>query len=129
MNQSPIRFCLNKMVSLIIVVVILSSFSSIHAQSVIKGKVIDKITKEPLEAALVTNTQTFNNTITDKEGNFTLKNIHSKDSVAVYFIGYQSQKIKVITDNVVIELEKGLIDLKTETCIGVLVKLFICRVQ
>ena len=113
MNQSPIRFCLNKMVSLIIVVVILSSFSSIHAQSVIKGKVIDKITKEPLEAALVTNTQTFNNTITDKEGNFTLKNIHSKDSVAVYFIGYQSQKIKVITDNVVIELEKGLIDLKT----------------
>ena len=47
----------------------LSAFC-VYGQAVIKGKVIDKITREPLALAFVTDTRTHKNTLTDPDGAF-----------------------------------------------------------
>src|ERR1700675_1474152 len=79
------------------------------SQNIIKGKVIDKITKEPLELAVINNENALKNTLTDKQGNFILKK-SSKDSleILISFIGYTSQQIKIKPGNtpITIELEK-----------------------
>ncbi len=91
-----------------------AEFQCAKAQNVFKGGVVDKITREPLELAVVTDASTLTNTLTDKEGNFTLKNISPADSFMVSFIGYRSQKIKAgfSRNGLVIELEKDRVDLK-----------------
>jgi hypothetical protein len=97
--------------------ILLFSFSIIKGQTIIKGNVIDRITKEPLEMAVVTNANSLTNTMTDRDGRFLLKNVRSTDSLFVSFIGYQPKKIKVdLSRNlVIIQLEKGEIDLKEVT--------------
>jgi hypothetical protein len=88
--------------------------SNCFAQNIIKGKVIDKITKEPLELAVVSDANTLNNTLTNRDGKFILKNIHADDSITISFIGYAPQKIKIDSVNSMlnIQLEKGQIDLR-----------------
>ena len=88
---------------------------SSNAQSVIRGKVADKITKEPLEAAVVTNASTGGNTVTDKYGRFILKATSLGDGLIISFIGYTSVKIRParLDGELAVEMEKGTIDLKT----------------
>ena len=52
--------------------------SSLKAQNVIKGIVIDKITREPLELAVINNGNNSRNTLTNKEGKFILKTVSKK---------------------------------------------------
>ena len=87
---------------------------SAHGQNIIKGKVIDKITQEPLELAVVSNVSTSKNTLTDREGKFVLKNVMVDDSIAISFIGYEHLKVKATSPNslLTIQLQKGQIDLK-----------------
>ncbi len=91
-------------------------FISFHcyAQQTIKGKVVDKITREPLEAALIIDNNTKSETLSDKDGNFSLKNARNNDSLLVSFIGYTSQVLFV--DNsanaITVKLERGSVDLK-----------------
>ncbi len=89
--------------------------SQIIAQAVLKGKVIDKISKEPLELAVVHDENSGKNTLTDKKGNF-IFTAKTKDSVNVIvsFIGYKSQKIKITShaSSVMIEMEKGDLEMK-----------------
>jgi hypothetical protein len=82
------------------------------AQSVIKGKVVDQNTKEPLESALISSNQ--QQTLTDKDGNFALNHISNKDSLTVSYIGYTTKTISASTlDNrQSIQLERGSVDLK-----------------
>ncbi|HEY4877110.1 MAG TPA: carboxypeptidase-like regulatory domain-containing protein, partial [Puia sp.] len=92
--------------------------SNCFAQNIIKGKVIDKITLEPLELAVINNETTGKNTLTDKQGNFILKSTAS-DSLNIFisFIGYKSQQIKIEsqTSSLIIKMEKGALDLKEVT--------------
>jgi CarboxypepD_reg-like domain/TonB-dependent Receptor Plug Domain len=88
-----------------------------YAQSILKGKVIDKATKEALEMAVISNTRTSQSVTTGKDGKFSLGNITSTDSLVVSYIGYFPEKIKM-TDpgkDIVVGLEKGQIDLKEVT--------------
>lgn len=82
------------------------------SQEIIKGKVIDKITREPLEAALVRNTNNKNETLTDKDGNFLLK-VNKSDSITISFIGYATQIIPTETfaNDMNIRMEKGYVNL------------------
>ena len=66
---------------LLVLVVLLGISGAVRAQSVIRGKVLDKITKEPLEAAVVTDAATGRNTITDRNGQFTLREASPTDSL------------------------------------------------
>jgi len=83
-------------------------------QEALSGRVIDKITREPLESAVVRDASTFQHSLTDKEGRFALKGVRSSDSITISFIGYATQKsiCDSITDGWLVELEKGQIDLK-----------------
>ncbi len=99
---------------ILFLVVLLSAFQRASAQKILKGGVIDKITKEPLELAVVSDVNTRTNTLTDKSGNFILKNTNPSDSIIVSFTGYTAQKIKpeFPKNGLVVELEKDRIDLR-----------------
>ena len=106
---------LNKIILTCIVLALQLFFSSVYSQSVVKGKVIDKKTKESLEFAVITNDRNSKNTLTDKDGQFVLKNAMATDSITISFIGYTSKKIIAVSSgkSLTIELEKGKIDLKS----------------
>ncbi len=97
-----------------ILLILSAEFQCAGAQNVFKGGVVDKLTRAPLELAVVTDANTMTNTLTDKEGNFILKNINPADSLIVSFIGYTSQKINpgFSRNGFVVELEKDRVDLK-----------------
>lgn len=88
-------------------------FNLVNAQqNNIRGKVLDKITDEPIEAAVITDMQTNAKTVTDKNGGFTLKNAIN-DSLMVSFIGYHTNRVKAESGKpLLVVLEKGLITLK-----------------
>ncbi len=104
---------MNKLLAILAISVFQFCFSFVFAQNTIKGRVTDKNTHEPIEAAVITNIKNNSTTITNKEGNFTLKNTSNEDELTVSFIGYTIQKIKA--DNLAktnrIELTKGSVDL------------------
>ena len=85
-----------------------------YSQPIIKGKVIDVVTKEPLELAVVQNDKSSGNTLTDKDGSFILKNVSAADSITISFIGYASQTIRPDPDHasLIIQLQKGQVTLK-----------------
>jgi len=105
---------MNKIIVASIIIFSQLSSSIIYSQALIKGKVVDKMTREPLELAVVTNERTLKNVVTDKDGNFVLRNAAAEDSLTISFIGYRSQKtiIEPSGKTLMILLEKGQMDLK-----------------
>jgi TonB dependent receptor/CarboxypepD_reg-like domain/TonB-dependent Receptor Plug Domain len=89
-------------------------FSITYGQDIIRGRVIDKISMEPLDLAVITNTRTLGNSLSGKDGHFLLKNNKNQDSLTISYIGYQTKNVKVGNDKaeLTIELEKGRVDLK-----------------
>ncbi len=83
------------------------------SQHLIKGSVIDKITKEPIEFVSIFTGQNTNTVISNKQGKF---RIHvQSDSITIYasMIGYVPAKRNILKDSfIVIELEHGRVDLK-----------------
>ncbi|MBC7651135.1 MAG: carboxypeptidase-like regulatory domain-containing protein, partial [Deinococcales bacterium] len=65
------------------------------AQKIITGKVVDAISRQPLEAALVKISST--NALTNQYGNFALKVSDNTATITVSFIGYKP--LKVSTNN------------------------------
>src|SRR5579871_4310430 len=91
-------------------------FLSAAAQDQIKGKVIDKITKEPLEFAVINDGEINKNILTDNKGNFVLKD-RTADSafITVSFIGYVIRHVKIFPESpfpIIIEMEKGVLEMK-----------------
>ena len=81
-------------------------------QGEIKGKVIDSVTLEPIESAIVKDIKTNKIAVTNKAGNFVLPNDRA-DSLLVTFIGYKSKLVKVEHKKVaVIALDRGVFTLK-----------------
>jgi hypothetical protein len=87
-----------------------------QSQTTITGKVIDKNTREPLEVAFVQLRNNNLSALTDKAGEFSfdIKSVSNQDSAAikVSYIGYQSQTVKTGKEFILIELEKGNINLE-----------------
>jgi hypothetical protein len=95
---------------------LLSSFTAL-CQAPIKGKVIDKSTREPLEYAIVGDGDKGKTAITDQQGNFELSFSGSADSLRVSFVGYKSQILSIVKSAkpYLIEMERGAVDLKAVT--------------
>jgi len=92
-----------------------ASAMTASAAGTIKGRVVDKTTHEPIEAAVVINGQAGNTEVTDKNGNFVIHDVKG-DSLYVMVIGYKPQTVKVEAGKaVIIELERGAISLKDVT--------------
>lgn len=89
-------------------------YLSAVAQKIIKGKVIDRTTKDPIEYAVVSGASNKQVAITDRLGHFELKT--SSDSLLLHisFIGYHPIKIQLpVSDQpLLIAMERGPIDLK-----------------
>ena len=90
---------------------LLTCESAISQQSyyTIKGKVIDKNSKSPLQAASVFAQNTTFGVATDAEGNFTIKLPTGGYSLIVTYTGYETQSMRVSNngeqnDNLVIEM-------------------------
>jgi outer membrane receptor protein involved in Fe transport len=81
-------------------------------QKRIKGKVIDTLTRQPIESAVITDLKTNHKAATDKNGNFVLNNVKG-DSIYVSYIGYQGKMVKAeYAKPMLIALESGMITLK-----------------
>lgn len=73
---------------------LLLGISFVYAQQVsIKGTVTDKRLNEPIIGASVLVENTNNGTITDIDGNFSLKNVAKGNVLIISYIGYQPQRL------------------------------------
>jgi len=105
---------MNKIVQTAIIMISLLSSLPTDAQQMVSGRVIDKITREPLDLAVVSDARTKANTLTDKEGKFVFKSPTFIDSLVISFIGYAPKAIKAGASgyDLLIELQKSQLDLK-----------------
>lgn len=110
---SKICFVCNGSVTFFAILLQLSLLSA-YSQEEIQGKVVDQMTKEPLESAVVLIPRTGSSALSDIQGAFRLKNVLASDSVVVSFIGYAPQKMAVGSAGKLwtIQLRKGSFDLQ-----------------
>jgi TonB family protein len=81
----------------------------------VKGKVLDDSTGEPLPGASVIISNTYTGTITDKNGEFSLTAENEKISITVSYIGFETVIVKVDDDKYLeIRLKKGVLKLRLE---------------
>ena len=85
-----------------------------YAQKNITGVVTDLNSLEPLEASIVSIAGQNNNTITDRDGKFILKNVGIHPVLVITNIGYNARQISIEPNikPIFIALEKGTINLK-----------------
>ncbi len=91
-----------------IILSLLSFLLHIHtnAQNTIKGRVTDKVTRQPLESATVTLQQggdgnIINYTLTDADGRFQLSSSSLKDrTITVFYMGYRKKTIHTYQSSV-----------------------------
>jgi outer membrane receptor for Fe3+-dicitrate len=92
-------------------IVLLISYASANAQHQFMGKLIDKKTKEPIEAAAV-KFSAKQYILTDKEGFFTINTDITEPTIAISSIGYQPKEIQLKNnETAVIELESSNVNL------------------
>jgi len=99
------------------VVVFLLITTAARAQHIFRGKIIDEITRQPVEYASVTCGINGKTTATDRSGNFQLPLPADSATLVVSFIGYQQQQINVKSNlkRIVIPIVRRQIDLKEVT--------------
>ena len=85
------------------------------SQTLVKGKVIDKTSREPLENAIVSSGKQGETALTDNQGNFELTS--TVDSIRVSFVGYEAQTLGTTGSGrpYLIELTHGSVDLQSVT--------------
>ncbi|WP_295673636.1 TonB-dependent receptor [uncultured Mucilaginibacter sp.] len=94
-----------------IALLLIAGISLCHAQKIYKGTVIDQITRQPVEYAVVS--ATGKGTTTDKNGDFRLNLPADSATLTVSFIGYTIQQVKAEHARpLLISLNRGSIDLK-----------------
>ncbi len=94
----------------VLVIFLLASFKQVQAQNTISGKVVDAISRQPIESALVTDVKTtMLKASTDANGNFTIK---TNGEVTVSSIGYKAVTITLTKDANTIALQPHALRLK-----------------
>ena len=80
---------------LCLIALLWAALNSINAQLFIKGKVIDATTNQPVQNATVSNVGNRINTVTDKNGSFTLNANAKQRNILVTSVGYNPKSISV----------------------------------
>ena len=78
-------------------VLLLMAVNSAYSQVAIKGKVIDATTNQPIHGVTVSTSNNQSNTITDKNGNFTLTTASNKTAIHLTSVGYTSKSMAANT--------------------------------
>ena len=103
---------------LLIIIALIAVNCASAQQHSIKGKILDTISLEPIESAVIKDMQTGNRAVTGKNGNFILKNAKA-DSLLITFVGYNPRQVKAVYGKpMLIELGKGVITLKDVTIVN-----------
>src|SRR5688572_813491 len=79
--------------SLCLTVLLSVAVNGLYAQTAIKGKVIDATTNQPVQGVTVSASNSQTNTITDKNGNFTLNNNSIQGNIRFTSVGYNPKNI------------------------------------
>ena len=83
-----------------------------QAQTTIKGKVIDAVSRQPLENVSVGELSNRSKTITDQYGNFNLKTNGKQPELVISYIGYKPLKVAAVGEtDIKIELQKDIVNL------------------
>lgn len=98
---------------LIIILVCFISISS-AAQNIIKGKVIDAVSRQPLEAASITIAgNSKEKEVTDEHGNFLLKTVQQHFIISVSHVGYKAGSATADNNNtLIVELQPDVVKLE-----------------
>ena len=90
---------------------------SVNAQNIIKGKIVDEKSREPLENVLVfSSANTAVHTVTDPDGNFIIDNKSNLKNINIRYVGYSPVTVAVDNNsNIIIALKADLINLKDVT--------------
>ena len=100
---------------LLISLPLLGLIPSVNAQTLVRGRVLDKDTHEPLELAVVTDLHTGKKTITDDDGDFTLK-MPAPAPLSVSMVGHTTETLTAPSGTpLIIFLPRGILDLKEVT--------------
>lgn len=76
------------------------NLNRLNAQTIVMGKVIDAISRQPIEAAIVSQSNAVSiNTITDQYGNFMLKTTNDNSNLVATYIGYKSTTVDISGKN------------------------------
>jgi outer membrane cobalamin receptor len=102
------------MKQIFITLYILLTVFTLSAQNIIRGKVIDGITQQPVEYASIKTGISGKSTVTDRFGNFRLSLPADTNTLLISYIGYTTKQIKTagISGRVIIILNRGPVDLK-----------------
>lgn len=96
-----------KKFKLLLIGILFSSFT-MFGQQTLKGIVKEKSSGEPLPGVSVVVKGTTRGTESDFDGNFTLEDIKSGDTVVFRYLGYSDKEVLIGTDfNLVVELEES----------------------
>ena len=97
--------------TILCIVFLLGTISSLHAQNTIRGKVVDAVSRQPLQSVSVTDVSMPSlKTSTDENGNFILR---SAGKVLVSYIGYKASNFTITkNDENIIALQPDVIRLK-----------------
>lgn len=85
---------------------------------VVKGKVVDKATQEPIVGATVMTADQKTGTITDIDGLFSLEGVQQPARLVVSYIGYQSQEVTVKDEEVTVQLSEEASNLDEVVVVG-----------
>ncbi|MDP4245892.1 MAG: TonB-dependent receptor plug domain-containing protein [Bacteroidota bacterium] len=87
------------------------------SQSMVRGRVIDISTRQPIEYAIVSAGEQGGNAVTDQQGDFELDQIRAGDSLKVSFVGYRAKNLLPPRAGkpILIEMERGPVDLVAVT--------------
>ncbi len=104
---------MNKIKLFVVTILLLLTFNIFAQQSTIKGIVTDASTNEPLPGVNILEKGTTNGTITDFNGEYSVR-VSQNDAELVYsFLGFQSQTLKIsgqTTINVILKSDNQLLD-------------------
>ncbi|MBL0358772.1 MAG: TonB-dependent receptor [Chitinophagaceae bacterium] len=101
---------------LICVLLFMLKISSTHAQIAMSGRVVDAVSRQPLEYVAVMNiNEPLSKTVTDQYGNFHLVSSSDSASLLVSYIGYQATTVHTRSANsnsITIPLQQDIVNLK-----------------
>ena len=89
-----------------------------NAQTIVKGKVLDGITMEPLEAVTIKSKSSNATTVTDRLGNFSIKASDNLPTLVASYIGYTSKEFLPGANENIIKLDKGNMNLEEVVITG-----------
>ncbi len=99
--------------ALITILTIIFSLPAI-SQTIIRGKLVDAISRQPLESALIQETGNENKkTLTDHYGNFSISVTSNTATLSASYIGYKSSEMQLNgSKEVIFELQSDVINLE-----------------